>query len=603
MPRNPRRDEGAVSGQIGVRDPFQLIRHLAKSQSDPRKAVAELVQNALDEQANHITLERRREGGEPMLSIFDDGRGVLPELPRPEALRHIAKNIGNSRKHQLSFDDRMRKAMLGQYGIGILGFWALGHEFRMISRVNASEVWALTLWEDSPKFEVERAELDLSRGDTWTEVQVRRLHRAAMAPTLGSRLNSYLSMELRGQLLKHGTELVLIDKLSRSPSDRRIVVRPAALSGERLAGLSSVSVPGFDHPIELQLFYAGENPEQEGQVKLACAGAVALDALGEHPDFAHPPWTDARLAGVVDFPHLEIPPGSRRGFVPNEAASAFTQALVSVEADVLRKLEERDALAAAQLSSNVHKQLAKMFSKATGLVPHLEWFPVSRTGGKLPETSPGGAAITAAGAEQAAEEPEAPELFPPGPLANVRLLPRELQLGLGEEATFRARAEDAHGRRIPEGIAYEWAVEGAVTLTEGSENKAVAKGERLGQGTVQVTAIEGERRVSASASVEVLQEALSKRSEAAGIPQPEELNEPLQPWRSRTQGEKWQINVGHPDYRALAEEPRRKVRYLAHLLAKEIISRNFPRPEVGVILEELVGLLAALERSGAWARG
>ncbi len=36
------------------------------------------------------------------------------------------------------------------------------------------------------------------------------------------------------------------------------------------------------------------------------------------------------------------------------------------------------------------------------------------------------------------------------------------------------------------------------------------------------------------------------------------------------------------------------------LLSKEIVSRNFPQPGVGAILEELVGLLAALERSGAW---
>jgi len=51
----------------------------------------------------------------------------------------------------------------------------------------------------------------------------------------------------------------------------------------------------------------------------------------------------------------------------------------------------------------------------------------------------------------------------------------------------------------------------------------------------------------------------------------------------------------------VADEPRRRLRYLANLLAKEIISRNFPRPEVGTILEEMVGLLSALERSGAWS--
>jgi hypothetical protein len=37
------------------------------------------------------------------------------------------------------------------------------------------------------------------------------------------------------------------------------------------------------------------------------------------------------------------------------------------------------------------------------------------------------------------------------------------------------------------------------------------------------------------------------------------------------------------------------------LLSKEVVSRNFPQPGLGAILEELVGLLAALERSGAWS--
>lgn len=88
---------------IGVHDPFELIRR----QSDPRKGVAELVQNALDEQAAHITIERYRDAGETVLSLLDDGLGVLPELSRKDALTTIATNIGHSRKRQMSFDERI----------------------------------------------------------------------------------------------------------------------------------------------------------------------------------------------------------------------------------------------------------------------------------------------------------------------------------------------------------------------------------------------------------------------------------------------------------------------------------------------------------------
>ena len=101
-----------------------------------------------------------------MLSILDDGRGVLPDLPRSEALTAIATNIGHSRKRQLSFDERMRQAMLGQYGIGLLGFWAVGHELQIRSRVSDSEVWVLTLFEDSPRYTVTRVPEVIGREGT-----------------------------------------------------------------------------------------------------------------------------------------------------------------------------------------------------------------------------------------------------------------------------------------------------------------------------------------------------------------------------------------------------------------------------------------------------
>ena len=63
-------------------DPFDLIRWLARSQSDPRKAVAELVQNSIDAHAHHITVERRRFRSRPALVVRDDGEGLLPELAR-----------------------------------------------------------------------------------------------------------------------------------------------------------------------------------------------------------------------------------------------------------------------------------------------------------------------------------------------------------------------------------------------------------------------------------------------------------------------------------------------------------------------------------------
>lgn len=303
-----RHADGSAFGEIGVTDPFQLVRLLARSQSDPRKAVSELVQNALDEQATKIQLVRRKFGRELRLSITDNGRGVLPHLGRAEALETIARSIGHSRKRQMSFDERMRAAMLGQYGIGLLGFWSVGHELRMYSRVEGSEVWCLTLIEDSPKFEVSPATEVFEHTDpTWTEVQIVRIHPAAVSSTSGQRLQKYMSAELRGQIIKHGAEISIVDAAIRGATDRVMLVTPAELAGERLQIDEKVKVPGFEYPLELNLFFTGDaSTEDDYSLRLAAAGAVVVDDVREHPGFQFAPWFDSRMAGVIDFPRPEV---------------------------------------------------------------------------------------------------------------------------------------------------------------------------------------------------------------------------------------------------------------------------------------------------------
>jgi hypothetical protein len=92
------RSRHVLRGKLKVHDPFELVRWLALSQPDPRKALAELVQNSLDAGAHRVRVTRVRRRGVPCLEILDDGEGVIRELGRPEALRYIATHIGHSRR-------------------------------------------------------------------------------------------------------------------------------------------------------------------------------------------------------------------------------------------------------------------------------------------------------------------------------------------------------------------------------------------------------------------------------------------------------------------------------------------------------------------------
>src|SRR5258706_1922002 len=100
------RRTSATKFKLQPADPFDLIRWLARTQSDPRKAVAELVQNSIDAHARSVTIERRRVKGQPALVIRDDGEGVLPHLGREEALRYLGTHIWHSHKLGLSPAER-----------------------------------------------------------------------------------------------------------------------------------------------------------------------------------------------------------------------------------------------------------------------------------------------------------------------------------------------------------------------------------------------------------------------------------------------------------------------------------------------------------------
>jgi hypothetical protein len=75
----------------------------------------------------------------------------VPELPREAALRAIATNIGPSRKAGAVSRERHDEIVAGKYGIGLLGFWSIGHRMDIRSRVGGGEVWTLRMIEDQAR--------------------------------------------------------------------------------------------------------------------------------------------------------------------------------------------------------------------------------------------------------------------------------------------------------------------------------------------------------------------------------------------------------------------------------------------------------------------
>jgi hypothetical protein len=596
-------------------DPFDLIRWLARSQSDPRKAVAELVQNSIDAQARRILIERRRVRRAPALAIRDDGEGVLPGLNREEALRTIATNIGCSRKRNLTPLERQAQVVAGKYGIGLLGFWSVGRRMDIRSRVSGSEVFVLRLREDEERAEIFRDRMAMDSETTFTEVVITEVHDSAARVLSGRRLADYLSAELRGPLLSSGADVGIHDGLARGTAAKRFAVVPRRYTGEPLDLPARVDVPGFS-PLLLELYFSrgAERPA----VELACSGTLVADDLSSLGalGLGEPPWVGRGLSGLIDFADFQVPPGTRRGVVPDAAAAAFRQALVGLAPQVTAELDRMERERGVASNRQIMSDLRRAFRGLRDRLPQYELPAVdgadsgaaglSPTSGLLPLGENAAAEPTLLPPDRDGAEDDGGAslpLFPPGPLASAAILPAELTLAPGRERRVRAVARDESGRRLDlgDGMQCQWHAASAMLAIVGQGPRpavVAAPAARIGTREVlHLTITQDERVAAASATVAIVEEVEPEASARLGIPRPELLDEPGASWRSRFLGQRWQVNAGHEDFAALAGEARARLRYLLTLLAKEIVARTHGGPGAEQALEGLVEILAHAERN------
>ena len=613
--------------RLRPQDPFDLIRLLARSQSDPRKAIAELVQNSLDANARRVDISWFNEKGRRALRIWDDGQGVFPELEREEALRKIARTIGHSHKLDLTPAQRREQMVVGKYGIGLIGFWSAGEVLEMKSRVGGGRAYVLRLREDRAQGEV-----FLSRGrlfdddPTFTEVTIRGVHEAAVGKIRPARLQAFLASELRGQLLEREAVVRIHDRVARGRARKEFVVEPRPYLGRPLEGWRELEVPGFETArVELYLVTAEE--ERRGVVTLACGGTAVLDDLAQidGDDSPRAPWSSGRLEGVIDFPELYVAPATRRGFAHDEPVAAFLAALERLEADLVARLADEARRRAELRRENLTREIRRAFRPVARQLPDYDFFALrpgsaeigaARGAGKGTAPASEGGAGEPLASEPAPEardaeprdrtEPHEPldQLFPPGPLARLDVSPRALRLAPGATRTLRARGLDADGRPCAGEVRITWQLDGRGELAA-ADGRAVYSAPDLAPDLapgeerptrILVRAEQDAARVEASVAVRIEEPDAAAR--AQGIPDPQPVTAPGEAWRSRVRDGRWEYNDAHRDYLAVADVEARRLRYLIHLFAKEVVLRNFGGPGDGPTLERMVEVLTRLDVSG-----
>jgi hypothetical protein len=397
--------------------------------------------------------------------------------------------------------------------------------------------------------------------------------------------------------------------MARGLAQKSFAVVPRRFEGERLDLPADVPVEGHE-PARLEIYLA--RGQDRAAIQVSCAGTLVADDLAELPALGldEPPWVGCDLTGVIDFAGFTVPPGTRRGVVPNAAAAAFVQAMNGVADRLRAELARLDRERRAASDRHVVAELRKALRGLSQRLPHYD-LPGVPDGGEARE------AVETAGEPLApAVEPEAPAiptieeeeappqgaLFGPGPLAQVTIVPARVGLVPGGERRIQAVASDADGRALREGVTFTWRTVGDAVAVHGEGPRPAlrAAGDaRLGaETTILVTASQGELQVQASALAVVVESRPERPREGAlGVPEPELVDEPNASWRSRWDGERWQVNASHEDYIALRTDGRARLRYLLALLAKEIVGRTYVTPGGGELLEHLVAILAHVERN------
>lgn len=584
------RSKDVETGRVRVHDPFELIRWLALSQPDPRKALAELVQNSLDAGAKKVRITRVRRKGVPCLEIRDDGEGVIPELDRNEALRYIATHVGHSRKRSLSPQQRLELMTQGQYGIGLLGFWTLGDALEIRSSVPGQKPYRLILYRDRDKFVIEPMRGKLAFDERWTEVVVVGLNKDASTAVTARRASDYLASELRGQLLERDVEVVVEDRIARGRSAKSMVVRPPLFLGTRLEGLGPLEVRGYAS-IRLDVYLVGDDSDDDGDavkpLALYSSGTLVAGSFEELAALGldHAPWTDRRLTGLVEFPQLQIAPGSRRGVVLDAVAHEFAAALVEKEPVLMGILEARERERVETLEKNMVRDLQRALRDFYRQRPRYTMLPtrtdaVTGDGDAVQEgeAMPGVHARADEDSESQEltgdETTEPASLFPPGPLEGIVVVPARVRLEVNAQRKMRAVAVDTDGRAVEAPVTFVWELfgdTGTVDANDDTDSRALfTAGTVAAEGILSVTARSNGTETSTAVPVEVV-EHLPAATPDEGIPEPELVDQP-------------------------SARPALKLRYLALLFSKEVVVRSTRDPRLGEPLEQMVEVAAYADR-------
>ena len=591
-------------GKLRIGDDWNAIRIIALSQSNPLKAIAELVENSIDAHAKTVVITRGREHGGYYLKVKDDGDGVPLDPGGLPDFKYVATHICDSIKRRLKTNGD-GGGIQGEFGIGLLSFWTVGDVLSMTSKGADQRAYQMTMRRGDPRYAVNvRRTLFAEPG---TELKISPLLEGIRSLS-GEKVQWYLASELRDRIRDTQVRITVIDKLAR----KQYQVEPRKFEGRLLHQLPAVRSPFGEAYAELYL----TEPDEDCRVALTRGGTRVIEDLATLPGLERPPWNSRYLQGLIDVPYLNLTPGTRSGIVHDERYASFVEGLVKLEAHLNDLIDAQRRAEEEQANRESLRVIQRAFREAMLVLPREEydWFDIPS---RIPQDS--GASEprrglesgdmhgeeAALGVEEPQKEASAQRQFfdYAGPLHSVLISPTTSTVAVKESRRFRALPRDRSRRRVEEDLTFAWAIlEGGGTLSSTSDQEITFEApDSPVLVRLSVTVSQRDIRCSAEALVTVtdsLDLSVSPSvANARGLPGYTFERAAGELWRSRFDAVRNLIvvNSGHRDFVFATRTRALQLRYIVRLYVKELVLRNFAGMQAEQIAERMVELSLYVE--------
>jgi len=577
-------------GKLRIGDDGNAIRIIALSQNNPLKAIAEFVENSIDAHAKTVVITRGREHGEQFLLVKDDGEGV-PRTPNgiPD-FKYGATHICDSIKRHLKAEGA-GNGIQGEFGIGLLSFWIVGHTLTMTSTGADQRAYQMIMSKGDPRYTVKPKRILFGEGGT--EIKISPLLNG-IRNLSGEKIQWYLASELRDRIRNNQVRVTVIDKLAR----KQYEVEPRQFEGRLLHQLPPVRSAFGEAYAELYL----TRPADSCYVALTRGGTRVIPDVATLSGLDHPPWTSRYLQGLIDVPYLNLTPGTRLGIVHDECYVAFVEALTPLEVHLNSLIDEQRRAEEEQANIQSLRAIQRAFREAMLVLPREEydWFeirPPSVQGVATGEMLAQGAGTVSEGgaATGILESPEASaqrKFFEyPGPLHSVVISPAAITLAVNQVRSFRALPRDRSRRRVEDELVFGWKImEGGGALSSPSDQE-VSFQAPPSPGLVRLSLVVSQREIRCHAAALItvadrLDAGMGTTSiDARGLPGYTLERAAEEPWRSRYDpvSKLIVVNSGHRDFVFATRSRSLQLRYLVRLYVKELVLQNF----VGMPAEQL----------------